>query len=102
MLSLSSYRATRRVPGALGTCLLCRWHVVSARAREASRGCRRTPANGLSDLENLPLSRVCAFPHFFAPRTGRDRKAWLHLACEFHEGFMNRSGKVGQALEAVR
>ena len=36
-----------------------------ATAREASRGCRTTPSNGLKDLENPAMAGDCAWSLFF-------------------------------------
>ena len=42
----------------------------SAKAREASRGRRRTPSNGLKNLENLPLRPIFATSRFFSLTRG--------------------------------
>lgn len=60
MLSQSSNPAGRPQP-APRVCVHSGGHAAFlAIAREASRGCRRTPSNSLKDLENLPLRSVFA------------------------------------------
>ena len=77
MLSLSSYPAAG-VRRALSACVHSDdQRGFLAKAREASRGRRRTSFNGLNGLENPSMGPVCATSRFFSSPVDTRRSQYI-------------------------